>query len=121
LFFSALLAQLDVRNIDRHNKWFSIDAGVFLASEYAVHRRKLDPGHLYIGIDIACAGCASGDFDIVVVTLQEPILIEMENLPGTVGCDAIGKADLQASTALSVLTPRRKLFASDVHIAQPAK
>jgi hypothetical protein len=25
LFFSALLAQLDVRNIDRHKKWFSID------------------------------------------------------------------------------------------------
>jgi hypothetical protein len=79
LFFSALLAQLDVRNIDRHKKWFSIYAGVFPGSEYAVHSRKLDPGHLYIGIDIVCAGCASGDFDIVVVTLQEPLLGDRHN------------------------------------------
>src|SRR5258707_2378681 len=88
------LAQLDVRNINRDNKRISIDAGVWLTSEYAVHRRNLYSRHFYIGVHIVRARCVSGDFDVVVVTLEESRLIEIKSLPGAVGRDGIGEGDL---------------------------
>src|ERR1700684_4489014 len=89
----ATLTQLDVRNVYRYDKRLSIDARIGLASEDAVHRGKLNPGHLDVGVDVVGARCVSRDLYVVVVAPHEPGLVDIESLLGAVSGDAVGKAD----------------------------
>jgi len=50
--------------------------------------------------------CTAADFDVVIVSLQQSLLIKVQCLLGTVGRDVRGKTDLQT-------TPRFALPVSD--------
>src|SRR5258708_21760234 len=83
---------------------------VRLASEDPVLCRKDDAGKLLEIGDVVCGRCAAADLDVVVVSLQQSLLIEVQCLFCTVRCDSGWESDLQATPRFASLLPRLDFF-----------
>src|SRR6204780_1104412 len=106
----CFLEKDELINVDRHDQRFGRGMAVRLETEDPMLGRKDDAREpLNVG-DVVGRRYVAADLDVVVVSLQESLLIEVQCLLCTVGRDILWKADFHAAPGLPSFFPRLDFF-----------
>src|ERR1700689_3653692 len=102
----CFLEKDELINVDRHDQRLRCGMAVRLETEDPMLGRKDDAREpLNIG-DVVGRRYVAADLDVVVVSLQESLLIEVQCLLCTVGRDILWKANLHAAPGFASFFPR---------------
>src|SRR5258708_40222351 len=105
-----LLAKNKLIRVDRNDQWFGCGTAVWLTRENPSLRRKDDARELFEIGDIMCGRRTAANLDVVIVSLQQSLLIEVQRLFCAVGRDIRGEVDFQTTPRFACFFPRLHLF-----------
>src|SRR5580658_2846493 len=101
----CFLEKDELINVDRHDQRFGCGMAVRLKTEDPMLGRKDDARELLNIGDVVGRRYVAADLDMVVVPLQQSLLIEVQYLLCTVGCDILWKADFHAAPRFASFLP----------------
>src|SRR6266404_2242440 len=105
-----LSAKNKLIQVDRNDQWFGCGTAVWLTRENPSLSRKDDAGELFEIGDVMCGRRTAADLDVVIVSLQQSLLIEVQCLFCAVGRDIRGEVNFQTTPRFACFLPRLDFF-----------
>src|SRR6266852_227747 len=105
-----LLAKNKLIQVDRNDQRFGCGTAVWVTRENPSLRRKDDARELFEIGDVMCGRRTAANLDVVIVSLQQSLLIEVQGLFCAVGRDIRGEVDFQTTPRFACFLPRLDFF-----------